>query len=122
MEKTTQEKVKGSGATLNQEYSTPSSGLGNPDSGLAVKVSLKLIYHWENGEIRTVSEIWPLIEQVISSQPSITSFESGFTEYGSFHNEVFTYPGGLVILSRWVPAVGYSWEELRVYILKFPEV
>lgn len=108
------------GAASSQNNSTPIMGLGNPDSGLAVKVSLKLIYHYENGEIRQISEMWPLIEQIISNQPSITSFESDFTEYGNFHNEIFAYPGGLVIVSKWTPAIGYSWEELRVYVLKIP--
>ncbi|MEM2185281.1 MAG: hypothetical protein QXO99_08420 [Candidatus Methanomethylicia archaeon] len=81
----------------------------------------KVIYHRRNNEVITDSDEGRRIQELLKPENIVKTFLSGHNQYGHFENIIYAITGGLVIVSLWHPAVGYSWDEKIITFIKIPE-
>ena len=81
----------------------------------------ELVYWERNGEILKNQDLAQQILNQVRTQEPIKVWEGKKERYGRFVYKAFTVNGidGIIVTMEWVPAPGYSWEEYKIYILRF---
>jgi len=98
--------------------------VGTPEAseGLEVKPLIKELVYWErNGEILKNQDLAQQIQENLNQIEPIKVWMGKQERYGRFTYRAFVIDGvdGIVIVAEWNPAPGYSWEEYKIYILRF---
>lgn len=86
-----------------------------------MKVELELLYWRENGEVKKSSWEALLVKELLEEKGynPVASFLVRESDTGKERAEIFAIPGGLAIRTVWSPSPGYSWDEEKIYVLRF---
>jgi len=73
----------------------------------------KLVYWEQNGEMRVAEDVlnWPKREV-------IATFHAKMERFGHWFISIFYLNGKYYAKYEWIPAPGYSWDEVKVYELE----
>jgi len=77
-----------------------------------------ILRHEVNGEIKETNPLYNIVEEAISNREADFSYTSFESECGRFENFVYIFGECAVIRTKWIPAVGYSWDEYKLTLLR----
>ncbi|MEM1523521.1 MAG: hypothetical protein QXU69_10850 [Thermofilaceae archaeon] len=81
------------------------------------KETAELVYWEQNNEKRVEKEKWKEILKVIKKGRIIEEWKENVMPYGYMKCMKIRSKGRTYIVKEWVPAYGYSWNEVEVYRL-----
>ncbi|MEM4019754.1 MAG: hypothetical protein QXG57_05965 [Thermofilaceae archaeon] len=74
------------------------------------------VLYWEqNGKVLREKVPYAVVSELIAKVELCGEWTEGRNEFGYWLCRIFATPLGLLVMKEWIPAPGYSWDEVEIW-------